>query len=60
MLNGSVERASTLILSRVLAWFMERWDRVILAENDAWIGLESDPSSVFLVWDGLVPVCMVY
>ena len=59
MLNGSVVRAPTLILSRVLAWFVERWDRVRIAENDAWIGLESDPSSVFLVWDSLLLVCMV-
>ena len=39
-------------------WFMERRDRVRIAENNAWIDLESDPSSVFLVWDGLVLVCM--
>ena len=60
VLNSLVVRAPILILLRVLVWFVERWDRVILAENNAWIGLESDPSSVFLVWDGLVPVCMAY
>ena len=60
VLNSLAMRAPTLILSRMLAWFTRRWDRVILAENNTWMDLESDPSSVFLVWDGLLLVCMVY
>ena len=60
VLNGLVVGAPTLILSRVLASFMERWDRVILTESSAWMDLESDLGNVFSVWDSLLPVCMVY
>ena len=60
VLNSLVVRAPILILLGVLVWFVERGDRVRITENNAWMDLESDPSSVFLVWDGLVLVCMVY
>ena len=43
VLNGLVVRAPILILLRVLVWFVERWDRVRITENNAWMDLESDP-----------------